>query len=57
MNFTRYKQTHKENRLMVTIGEGAGGINWEFRINRNTLRYAKQMPNSVLLYSTEFSIL
>ena len=37
MNFARQKQTHKENRLMVSKGEGAGGINWEFGINRNTL--------------------
>ena len=30
----------------------AGGINWEFEINRYTLLYIKQINNKDLLYST-----
>ena len=38
---------------MVTKGvRGGGGINWEFRINRYTLLYIKQINNKDLLYST-----
>ena len=44
--------TDIENKFMVTKGErGEGGINQEFRINRYTLLYIKQI-NKVLPYNT-----
>ena len=37
---------------MVTKGEKGGMINWEYRINRYTQLYIKQLSNKDLLYST-----
>ena len=37
---------------MVTKGEGEGGINQEFGINRYALLYIKWITNKDLLYST-----
>ena len=50
--FTRQKQTHMKNKLMVTEGDNGGGINQEFWINIYTLLYIKQINNKDLLYST-----
>ena len=49
----RNRQTDIENKLMITKGKRRGrGINQEFRINRYTLLYIKQINNEDLLYST-----
>ena len=37
--FTKEKQTHEENKLMVTKGESRGGINQEFGVKRQKLLY------------------
>ena len=56
--FTKQKQTltDMENKLMVNKGQagvrGGGGINQEYRINRYTLPYIKQINNKDLLFST-----
>ena len=45
------KQTHKENKLMVTKGE-EGGINCELEINRYKILYIREITNKALPYST-----
>ena len=51
--FIKQKQTHKENKFMVTKGgQGKGGVNQEFGINTYTLLSIKQITNKDLLDST-----
>ena len=51
--FTKQKQTHRKNKLMVIKGERwVGVINQEFEINIYTLLYIKQITNKDLLCST-----
>ena len=59
MNFyTKQKQTHIENKLMVNKKE-QGGIKWEFGINRYTLLYIKQINyrDPYIAQGTVFNIL
>ena len=47
------KQTHRQNRLAVTKGDGVGGSkDWEFGISRCKLSYIGWINNKILLYST-----
>ena len=51
---TKQKQTHIENKLMVTKEERFGrGIYQEYVIKIHTLLYLKQITNRNLLYSKE----
>ena len=45
--FTKQKQTHRHRKQTYNYqsGKGWGGINWEFRINRYTILYIKQIKN------------
>ena len=40
----------KENRLVDTLEEGEGGINWESSIEKHTLSHAKQIASEIVLY-------
>ena len=50
--FTEQKETHRHRKLMVTKGKRGGGINQEYKINRYTPLYIKQINKNNLLYST-----
>ena len=50
--FMKQKETHRENKVMITKREGGEGINSEFGISRYELLYVKQINNKVLLHST-----
>jgi len=51
---TKQKQiTDKENRLVVSKGEGGGsGMAWEFGVGRYKLLHLEWISNEVLLYGT-----
>ena len=44
-----------ENRLVVTVGEGEGGTNWESSVEIYKLSYVNQMAHANLLYDTASS--
>ena len=48
--FTKQKQIHGLNKLMVTEGTGVGGVVWEVGIDIYKLLYLKQISNNDLLY-------
>ena len=50
--YTKKKHSQRENKLMANKGEGKGGINYEYVINKHELLYTKQI-NKSLPYSTE----
>ena len=59
--FTKQKQTHKHRKQTFDYQRGnGGGINQEWRINRQIPQYIKQIKNKVLLYSrgnsTQYSV-
>ena len=45
-----------ENGLVVTVGEGEGGLNWYSSIKTYTLPYVKQIASGNLLYDAGSSI-
>ena len=42
-----------ENRLVDTVGDGEGGMNWESSTETYTLLYVKQIASGNLLYDRE----
>ena len=52
--FAKQKQAHRNRNHTYDYrrGKGGGGINQEYRINKYTLPYIKQINNKDLLYST-----
>ena len=44
--FTKQKQTHRQNKFMVTKWEIGGGVNYEFEISKYTLLYIKWTTGS-----------
>ena len=44
--------THIENRLADTAGEGAGGTNWESSVETHTLPHVKQITSGDLQYDS-----
>ena len=57
----RNRVTDMKNKLIVTMGERKGGINWEIGIDIYTLLYIKWITNKDLLYSignyTQYSVI
>ena len=48
--FTKQKQIHGLNKLMVTEGTDVGGVVWDVGIDIYKLLYLKQISNNDLLY-------
>ena len=48
--FAEQQWRHTENRLVDTVGQGEGGMDWDSNTETYTLPYAKQIVNGYLLY-------
>ena len=49
-------QRHRKQAYGYQKGKGGKGISWEFRMNRYTLLYVKQIINNELLHKELYSM-
>ena len=46
------KQTTHSTLVVAKVGQGGGGLDWEFGISRSKPLYTEWVDNTVLVYST-----